>query len=113
MLNNFRNKTSNKGLFTALLLITVSMIAGCKSGYVASGNQDSSSKPAFETKQVKTVRVTEKPLARSVTVTGALAAYDQATLSVKVPGRLKTISVDLGSVIHQGQLIAQIEVTDY
>src|SRR5262249_40942003 len=37
----------------------------------------------------------------------------QATLSVKVPGRVESVSVDLGSVVHQGQLLAQIEQTDY
>jgi len=48
-----------------------------------------------------------------VTVTGTLAAYDQATVSAKVPGRMKSISVDLGSVVRQGQILAQIEQQDY
>jgi RND family efflux transporter MFP subunit len=46
-------------------------------------------------------------------VNGTLAAYDQTTLSVKVPGRLKSITVDLGSVVHRGQLIAQVDPEDY
>ena len=50
---------------------------------------------------------------QTVTVTGTLAAYDQATVSAKVPGRMKSISVDLGSVVKQGQIIAQIEQQDY
>ena len=50
---------------------------------------------------------------RTVTVTGTLAAYDQATVSAKVPGRLGSISVDLGSVVKQRQKIAQIEQQDY
>src|SRR6185295_5469718 len=33
--------------------------------------------------------------------------------SVKVPGRLQTNVVDLGSVVRQGQLIAQVEPRDY
>jgi RND family efflux transporter MFP subunit len=49
----------------------------------------------------------------TVTVTGTLAAYDQAAVSAKVPGRLKSIAVDLGSVVKQGQIIAQIEEQDY
>src|SRR5205807_5961281 len=32
---------------------------------------------------------------------------------MKVPGRLQTISVDLGSVVHKGQVIAQLEPQDY
>jgi RND family efflux transporter MFP subunit len=50
---------------------------------------------------------------RSTVALGSLAAYDQATVSVKVPGRLRSITVDLGSVVHQGQLIAQIDPQDY
>jgi RND family efflux transporter MFP subunit len=50
---------------------------------------------------------------RTVTVTGTLAALDQATISAKIPGRLQTLSVDLGSVVKNGQVIAQLEPRDY
>ena len=62
---------------------------------------------------MKTARVVEMPIGQTVTVSGTLAAYDQATLSAKVPGRLRAISVDLGSVVRRGQVIAQIEPQDY
>ena len=62
---------------------------------------------------VKTARVESRPMERAVTVTGSLAAQEQATLSVKVPGRLQTIEVDLGSVVKQGAVIAQVERQDY
>ncbi|MCA1849554.1 MAG: biotin/lipoyl-binding protein, partial [Acidobacteria bacterium] len=84
----------------------------CKSDYPASARQN----PAGgenEAKQVRTTRVAEMPMGRSVTVSGTLAAYDQATLSAKVPGRVRSISVDLGSVVRRGQLVAQIEQQDY
>ena len=55
----------------------------------------------------------ETPVGQTVTVNGTLAAFDQATISVKVPGRLQTISVDLGSVVRKGQAIAQLEQADY
>ena len=44
---------------------------------------------------------------------GVVAAYEQATVSVKVPGRVKSVAVDLGSVVRRGQVIAQIEAQDY
>ena len=50
---------------------------------------------------------------RAVAVIGSLAAHDEATLSVKVPGRLLTLDVDLGSSVQKGQLIAQVEPKDY
>src|SRR5262249_49535166 len=56
---------------------------------------------------------TEMPMERTVTVAGTLAAEDQATVGAKVPGRVETIAVDLGSVVRKGQLLAQIEQQDY
>ena len=44
---------------------------------------------------------------------GSLAAQEQSTLSAKVTGRLERLSVDIGSVLRQGDLVAQIEPRDY
>jgi len=94
--------------FVALLLTSV---AGCKSDYPASGK--AASPEGKSVRQVKTAKVVETPVGETVTVNGTLAAYDQTTAGIKVPGRLQTISVDLGSVVHKGQSIAQLEPQDY
>ena len=70
-------------------------------------------KEAGAPKQVKVTWVAEKPLERTTVALGSLTAFDQATISVKVPGRLQKITIDLGSVVQRGQLIAQIEPQDY
>jgi len=57
--------------------------------------------------------VAETPFGETVTANGTLAAFDQTTVSIKVPGRLSAISVDLGSVVRRGQVIAQISPEDY
>jgi RND family efflux transporter MFP subunit len=99
-------------LATWLLLAPLVLMAGCKSDYPASARQ---SRPgeAKEARQVKTARVAETPVGETVTANGTLAAYDQTTVSVKVPGRLRAISVDLGSVVRKGQMIAQVEPQEY
>lgn len=86
--------------------------AACKSDYPVSGQQmlAAAGGPA---RQVKVARVAEIPVGASVSVTGTLAAQDEATLSVKVPGRLGAINVDLGSVVRRGQVVAQVEQQDY
>ena len=87
-------------------------VAGCKSDYPSSGkaaSPDSKSQP----RQVKTVKVVELPIGEMVTVNGTLNAYDHTTVGVKVPGRMQTITVDLGSIVHKGQVIAQLEQQDY
>jgi len=90
----------------------LAVASACKSDYPASGKAAGADNKA-QPRQVKTVKVVETPVGQAVTVNGTLAAYDQTTISVKVPGRLQTISVDLGSVIRKGQAIAQLEQSDY
>ena len=93
------------------LLLAALFFTSCKSDYQASARQnrggDSAPRP------VKTTAVAETPFGETVTANGTLAAYDQTTVSVKVPGRLRTISVDLGTVVSRGQVIAQLDNTDY
>ena len=88
------------------------MFGACKSGYQGSAQQ---ARPGENksARQVKTARVEETPFGETVTANGTLAAFDQSTASVKVAGRLNSISVDLGSVVRQGQVIAQLEPNDY
>jgi RND family efflux transporter MFP subunit len=84
----------------------------CKSDYQASQRQGRAGQAAAPRK-VKTTAVAETPFGETVTANGTLAAFDQTTVSVKVPGRLSAISVDLGSVVRRGQKIAQVDVRDY
>ena len=97
--------------------LVVSLLAlaslACKSDYPASARQNQAGGETGEPRQVKTAQVAEMPLGRNVTVTGTLAAFDQATLSAKVPGRVRSITVDLGSVVRRGQVVAQLEAQDY
>lgn len=103
---------SRSAVATILLSLLALVTLACKSDYPASAKQNLAGAEGAP-KQVKTARVAEMPVGRSVNVTGTLAAYDQATLSAKVPGRVRSITVDLGSVVRRGQLIAQLEAQDY
>ncbi len=94
--------------FAPALLIVFAGVSGCKSEKVA-GPPKTDAPP----RQVRLVPVAQTPVARVVTVNGTLAAFDQAIISLKVPGRLRTIAVDLGTVVRKGQLIAQVDETDY
>ena len=96
-----------------LCLLAALALASCKSDYQASQRQGARPGDSKAPRQVKTTAVAETPFGETVTANGTLAAFDQTTVSVKVPGRLSTISVDLGSVVRQGQVIAQIDPQDY
>jgi RND family efflux transporter MFP subunit len=48
-----------------------------------------------------------------IDISGTLAADEQVMLATKVAGRLASISVDLASPVKRGEVVAQIETTDY
>jgi RND family efflux transporter MFP subunit len=107
--DSFMLKLSVCSLLAAIALAG----SGCKSDYPAAAQQNKVGADKGADRQVKMARVVEMPMGQTVTVGGTLAVYDQTTLSVKVPGRLRTISVDLGSPVRRGQVIAQVEPQDY
>jgi RND family efflux transporter MFP subunit len=69
--------------------------------------------PATAPVAVKTVVPHRGEIARSVTLpTFRVLAYQEATLYAKVSGYLKTMNVDKGDSVTQGQLLAEIEVPE-
>lgn len=94
------------------LLVLALLSTACESGYPAAAKQS----PVEEGKplrQVKTIILKKTPIERAISVLGSLAAYEQATLSAKVSGRVAQLLVDFGGAVEQGQLLAQIEQRDY
>lgn len=104
-------KSIRVGLGLLVCLSTVYALA-CKSDYQGASRQGrpGDNKTA---RQVKVARVEQTPFGETVTANGTLAAFDQSTAGVKVAGRLSSITVDLGSVVRRGQMIAQVEPQDY
>ena len=61
---------------------------------------------------VVVIRPDRGDLIRSITLPGDLVGLYQATLYAKVTGYLKSISVDKGDWVKQGQVLAEIEVPE-
>jgi len=89
------------------LSITVLVSCGKGDRSKAAGKVDTAEHP------VNVARAETRAMPRAIHVTGSLAAQEQSTLSAKVTGRLEWLSVDIGSVLRQGDLVAQIEPRDY
>src|SRR5258706_690648 len=64
-------------------------------------------------REVHTAPAREEPWERTLRVSGELAAFEAATLSTKVAGRLDELAVDLGSRVHKGDLLARVDAHDY
>jgi len=64
-------------------------------------------------RSVRVAEVTRGELARTVTVTGTLAAEDEVVLGLKVGGRLAEIPVDMGSRVRRGAILARLAPADF
>ncbi len=109
---HFRALVTRSSLLIPLLAAL--LLAGCNPPESPKGGKkDGKAAAALPSRAVQAAPAESRPMERAVSVIGALAAIDQATLSVKVTGRLQSLSVDLGTRVRKGELVAQIESVDY
>src|ERR1041385_9247975 len=90
--------------------LTLAAPSCSKQATAGSSRDPAGNRPA---RAVTVATVADQVMESTVAVIGSLAAHNEATLSVKVAGRLHTLTVDLGSSVRQGELIAQVEPKDY
>ena len=94
--------------FLPLLAVALSILSvSCKEGDTKQRAE------AGEKKRVKVVKAMSANVPRSVEVSGTLAAEEEVVLSVKVPGRVQTVYVDLGSPVKRGQALVRLEPADF
>jgi RND family efflux transporter MFP subunit len=96
----------------ALAAVLSALLAGC-GGDPAAAARKGAKTQGGEARQVRVVKAEESRLARTVDVSGTLAADQQATLGLKVAGRLEKILVDIGTPVRRGQAIARLVPTDF
>ncbi len=90
-----------------MALALFALAAGCRPAAPAG------KAPVREPAEVRTVQAETRPLDRTITVLGTLLAMDEAPVSIKVAGRLNTLSVDVGSAVRAGDVLGQVEPRDY
>jgi membrane fusion protein (multidrug efflux system) len=62
--------------------------------------------------EVATTQAGHGPIARNITLPATVRALQQVTLYAKVAGYLKTIRVDRGDLVKEGDLIAEVEAPE-
>ena len=93
----------------AAAILSVTLAAGC-----GQDRADATAKAKPDApKAVRLVTAEAGNLPRVVTVTGTLAAEDQVVLNTEVAGRLDELPVDLGSIVHEGDVVAVLDLTDF
>lgn len=101
------------GLASALALSILAVLLTAPLSGCNDAPPPSAEKAREAPKRVKLVTVERRSLERTIEVTGTLAADELVVVAVKVPGRLASVAIDLASAVKEGDLVAQVESTDY
>jgi RND family efflux transporter MFP subunit len=91
------------------------LLAGCGGDPASAGGKraEKDNGEKGPVREVRVARAEEGRLARTVAVSGTLAADEQAQLGFKVAGRLERMLVDIGTPVRQGQVVARLAPTDF
>lgn len=80
-------------------------------GRVRASNNSHSSTQAMVPRAAIAI-VKREPLANTLSVAGEFLPYQEVEIHAKVAGYIKTISVDIGDHVHQGQTLAVLEIPE-
>ncbi|MEN0057028.1 MAG: efflux RND transporter periplasmic adaptor subunit, partial [Mucilaginibacter sp.] len=111
-MNNLKNKST---LMLAVLAVAISsLLSACHSEEKEKQeqSQEEQQEQAVETPSVQLVPVTKGKLSTAVTIPGELIPYQQVDLYAKVNSYVKKLLVDIGSEVHQGQLLVVLEAPE-
>lgn len=108
----------HRHLVRPLLLAVLPLFAACGNDAADSSKTAGRSESAREAdgnsvREVSLVRAESARLSRTVSVSGTLAADEQAELALKVAGRIAALNVDLGSPVRRGQVLARLIPSDF
>jgi membrane fusion protein (multidrug efflux system) len=98
---------------TVLALISLVYLTACSSQQAASELP----KETVETKpveiHVRTVAAENRTVTRIVHATGSLQADEEVSMSAEVAGRIASIKADFGQFVRQGDVIAELDKTEF
>jgi RND family efflux transporter MFP subunit len=94
-------------LLSALLAASLLESTGCSRAFVGHAAADNRSLLT-----VAVVRVGRQPISRRVVLEAELEPFQEVDIRAKVAGYVKNISVDIGSRVKQGQLLASLTVPE-
>jgi membrane fusion protein (multidrug efflux system) len=99
-------KKSNSCSAWAAAILIAMLAQGCGK----KGDQKTQSEAP---QNVSVAAVTTEVIERRVDITGTLAPWEEATVSIEVDGRLTELPVDLGDVVTKGEVLCRIMPVEY
>lgn len=89
-----------------LLVVALAMLAG------ACSKPAETAAAAAQPPSVPGVRVSRADLSGTITLTGEFIPYQEVDVLAKVAGYIRSINVDVGDRVHQGQVLATLEIPE-
>lgn len=94
-------------------LFALVLLAGCGGGGAQGGGKATGqAPPPGPPVAVQVATVARAPWPRTLEVTGALVAYEEATVAAEVAGRVLQVEVDVGSQVDAGHALVRLDTTD-
>lgn len=87
-------------------------LTGCGGGGARPGAGVADAAAAGPPRAVTVTAAAAAPWPETLEVTGALLAFERATVAAEVPGRVVAVEVDVGSPVEAGQALVRIDPTD-
>ena len=95
-----------------LLLSLLILLASCSREQPAQSVEAAAAKPQ-QPLEVQVIPAEERRFERSILVTGSLLPDDSVTVVSEVPGKIASIRVDFGQTVRKGDVVAEIDKTEY
>ncbi len=92
------------------VLVAAAFLANCSGPYSNTPVAAKEPQPAAE---VSVIRIAATAIPDVVMANGELFAEELANVTTKVPGRVIKMNVDLGSLVREGEIIAELDKSDY
>lgn len=102
------NNTNNMKRLVLLAILPALVIAGCGQDEAA----EQQTKPAPKTVKYQLATAVKTAIPQTIKLPAQLAAYQEVSLYPKVNGYVKTVLVDIGAVVHKGQLLMTLEAPE-
>jgi len=98
----------------AILTLSLSLMVACgpSKQEKAEKQQEQKEEAAIEDPAVEVITAQKGKLSTSISVPGELMAYQEVDLFAKINSYVKKLWVDIGSEVHQGQLLVTLEAPE-
>ncbi|MBM3765187.1 MAG: efflux RND transporter periplasmic adaptor subunit [Acidobacteria bacterium] len=96
-----------------LIVLTALLLTACAKQENKTASVNAAAKPAPDPITVKTARAAARTIEKSIAVTGSLLPDETVTVSTEVPGRIATIRADFGQAVRKGDVLIELDRTEY